>query len=130
MGSPLTVDRVTSPRRTVLLLLLSGCGFLGSTTGKRVQPGPSLTPSPIEVATPDAAASAAPSLARFYGQKLTWKRCRDTDECSTLTVPLDYAKPAGRTVTLSLLKVPARDAKRRVGSLIVDPGGPGGSGVD
>ena len=114
----------------VLALLLSGCGFLGSTTGKRVQPGPSLTPSPIEVATPDAAASAAPSLARFYGQKLTWKRCRDTDECSTLTVPLDYAKPAGRTVTLSLLKVPARDAKRRVGSLIVDPGGPGGSGVD
>jgi pimeloyl-ACP methyl ester carboxylesterase len=114
----------------VLALLLSGCGLLGSSGGKQAGPEPSLTPSPIGVATPDATASATPSLARFYDQKLTWKKCRGADECSTLTVPLDYAKPEGRTITLALLKIPARDPKRRIGSLVVNPGGPGVSGVD
>jgi pimeloyl-ACP methyl ester carboxylesterase len=125
---------VTSPRRTVVLLavlalLLSGCGLLGS-SDDAPRSEPTLTPSPIGSTGPDATASAEPSLARFYDQKLTWKKCREGDECSTLTVPLDYAKPDGRTIKLSVLRVPARDRKGRVGSLVVNPGGPGGSGID
>ena len=126
---------MTSSRRIVVLLavlamVLSGCGFLGASDGKQSGSEPTLTPSPIDSTGPEATASAEPSLARFYDQKLTWKKCRDTDECSTLTVPLDYAKPGGRTIKLALLRVPAQDRKRRVGSLIVNPGGPGGSGVE
>ncbi|CAN5648889.1 alpha/beta hydrolase [soil metagenome] len=122
---------MTSPRRAVVLLaalalLVSGC----SSSEKKLEPQATLTPSPIGSSAPDASASAAPSLARFYDQKLTWKKCRDTDECSTLTVPLDYAEPDGRAIQLALIKVPAGDGKRRVGSLVVNPGGPGGSGVD
>jgi pimeloyl-ACP methyl ester carboxylesterase len=126
---------VTSPRRTavllaVLCLVLSGCGFLDSSDPKSSAPRATLTPSPFESDGPDASATPQPSLARFYDQELTWRKCRETDRCATLTVPLDYAKPEGRAIELSVLKVPARDAKRRVGSLIVNPGGPGGSGVE
>jgi pimeloyl-ACP methyl ester carboxylesterase len=89
-----------------------------------------LTPSPIGSSSPEASVTPEPSLSRFYDQRLTWKKCRDTDECSRLTVPLDYAHPDGRTIRLSLLKMPARDARHRIGSLVVNPGGPGASGVD
>jgi pimeloyl-ACP methyl ester carboxylesterase len=45
-------------------------------------------------------------------------------------VPLDYAAPEAATIDLALVKVPARRASARLGSLVVNPGGPGGSGVD
>ncbi len=67
-----------------------------------------------------------PKLAQFYDQTLAWEPCGNGNECTELTVPLDYAKPEGRTITLSVLKVPGDDP---IGSLVVNPGGPGGSGV-
>jgi pimeloyl-ACP methyl ester carboxylesterase len=69
-----------------------------------------------------------PALKRFYAQKLDWHGC-GRDQCAILTVPLNYAKPAGKTLDLAVLKVPAEDRSRRIGSLVVNPGGPGGSGV-
>ena len=68
-------------------------------------------------------------LATFYTQKLDWKKC-DSNECTTLTVPLDYAHPDGRTIKLAVLRAPATRRGERVGQLVVDPGGPGGSAVD
>ena len=47
-----------------------------------------------------------------------------------LTVPLDYDRPNGKTVKIAVLKVPAQDEDARIGSLVVNPGGPGGSGVE
>ena len=70
-----------------------------------------------------------PKLAKFYDQKLSWKSCASTRECARLTVPLDYADPSGETVSLAVLRVPAFDRKHRVGQLVVNPGGPGGSGT-
>ena len=69
------------------------------------------------------------TLATFYTQKLDWKKC-DSNECTTLTVPLDYAHPDGRTIKLAVLRAPATRRGERVGQLVVDPGGPGGSAVD
>jgi pimeloyl-ACP methyl ester carboxylesterase len=45
------------------------------------------------------------------------------------TVPLDYDKPRGATTEVALARVPASDPARRIGSVFVNPGGPGGSGV-
>ena len=45
-------------------------------------------------------------------------------------MPLDYDQPQGPTISLALVRVPAGDPARRIGSLFVNPGGPGGSGVD
>ncbi len=51
-------------------------------------------------------------------------------ECATMRVPLDYEEPDGDTIGISLIRLPAKDQKRRIGSLVFNFGGPGGSGVD
>lgn len=83
-------------------------------------------------------------LATFYGQSLTWGDCvpfartgddgeafrKATDaRCARLTVPLDYAAPTGPSISLGLLRMPAADPARRIGSLVINPGGPGASGL-
>ena len=51
-------------------------------------------------------------------------------ECATVPVPLDYDQPNGPTIQLSLVRLPAAGpASERVGSLFLNPGGPGGSGA-
>jgi pimeloyl-ACP methyl ester carboxylesterase len=50
-------------------------------------------------------------------------------ECATIAVPLDHDDPDGPTIDLALLRRPARDPDARVGSLVVNPGGPGASGL-
>ena len=45
-------------------------------------------------------------------------------------MPKDYADPAKGTLQLALLRLPATDRAQRIGSLLINPGGPGGSGVD
>jgi pimeloyl-ACP methyl ester carboxylesterase len=83
-------------------------------------------PAPSATAAPP---SFAPDLSRFYEQKLRWRSCGE-NQCTRLTVPLDYAQPEGKAITLAVLRVPATDRGRRVGQLVVNPGGPGASGVD
>jgi pimeloyl-ACP methyl ester carboxylesterase len=61
--------------------------------------------------------------------KLRWYSCYGWAQCATAKVPLDYDRPHGKQVTLALLRVKARDQKNKIGSLFVNPGGPGGSSV-
>lgn len=65
---------------------------------------------------------------------LAWGPCEQVAtsagfECATMPVPLDYAKPEGETVGIALIRLPAEDRQRRIGSLVFNFGGPGGSGV-
>ncbi|MFA1546722.1 alpha/beta hydrolase [Actinomadura chokoriensis] len=69
-------------------------------------------------------------LESFYGQKLSWKGCDKGFECATVQVPLNYAEPSGDKVGISVIRLRAEDGSRRIGSLLTNPGGPGGSGVD
>ena len=65
--------------------------------------------------------------------KVAWSPChRDLGpfECGTAQVPLDYNGPDGGTVSIAVDRLPASDPARRIGSLFVNPGGPGGSGFD
>jgi pimeloyl-ACP methyl ester carboxylesterase len=81
--------------------------------------------------TGSAGGRAAPvpaGLKPFYDQKLDWQDCSDF-QCSRLTVPVDYAHPGGKTIQLAVLKAPAT-GDGRLGSLVVNPGGPGASGVE
>jgi pimeloyl-ACP methyl ester carboxylesterase len=113
----------------VLALLVSGCGVFGSSSADDDEPAsPTPSPKPVDSTTP--APSPAADLARYYGQRLDWSACRGQDQCADLRVPLDYAEPTGRAITISVLKVPATDKGDRLGSMVINPGGPGGSGVD
>lgn len=67
-------------------------------------------------------------LEEFYGQQIPWQACGDND-CGTLTVPVDYADPTGDTVDLNLQRARALDEDNLVGSVVVNPGGPGAPGV-
>ncbi|MDN5796277.1 MAG: alpha/beta hydrolase, partial [Intrasporangium sp.] len=71
------------------------------------------------------------ALDRFYTQTVAWSSCGDSSShlCATVLVPVDYAKPSGDTFRLALRKVPATDPSKRVGSMLINPGGPGGSGL-
>ena len=59
---------------------------------------------------------------------LSWTDCGGGFQCAKLAVPLDYADPDGERLTLSLIRQPAKGKK--IGSLLTNPGGPGGSGVE
>ncbi|MFJ2590636.1 hypothetical protein [Streptomyces sp. NPDC087538] len=91
-----------------------------------------------------AAADAAPAagLGRYYQQRPHWHRCAQgaDDEtgraldtagarCADVTVPLDYGKPHGRTITVAISRLKATDTRHRIGSLLINPGGPGGPGL-
>ena len=77
-----------------------------------------------------AAATAPSTLAGYYAQRLDWQPCDDGFECARLLVPFDYARPAGRRFSLPVIKLAAAEPSRRIGALVVNPGGPGGSGVE
>ena len=61
---------------------------------------------------------------------LTWSDCEGGFECAAADVPLDYREPQGRTITLAVVRKKAADPAKRKGTLFLQPGGPGGSGVD
>ncbi|MBB4934722.1 pimeloyl-ACP methyl ester carboxylesterase [Lipingzhangella halophila] len=69
------------------------------------------------------------ALREFYQQEVTWQECGEGFECATYQVPLDYAEPDGERLDIAVRRLPAA-AEDAVGSLVVNPGGPGGSGVD
>ncbi len=60
---------------------------------------------------------------------ITWTGCGSGLDCAELSVPLDYDDPDGEQITIALARRPAEDPDARVGSLLVNPGGPGGSGL-
>lgn len=89
-----------------------------------------LPPTPSSTSTPtneDVSAALKP----FYWQVLDWSSCGTaTDmQCTTATAPLDWSDPARDSIELALVRQPATSADR-LGSLLINPGGPGGSGYD
>jgi pimeloyl-ACP methyl ester carboxylesterase len=98
----------------VLALVATGCSF-GSA---------SIAPIP----QPSAAAPVPADLTGFYDQQVRWTGCGDGAQCTSITVPLDYDHPTAATTRLAIAKVPATGES--LGSLFVNPGGPGGSGFD
>jgi len=59
-----------------------------------------------------------------------WSDCGSGFECGQLLVPRDYAVAGGPSLIISVIRLPALDRAHRIGSLVVNPGGPGASGVD
>lgn len=86
-------------------------------------PAPSAEPSP-------AADTPAPlGTGGAAAPQLNWTRCRGGYECATAPVPLSYREPGGAKLGLSVIRLPATDPAHRLGSLVINFGGPGADGI-
>lgn len=98
----------------VVGLVLSGC-TAGPETGAVTAP-------------PEVIGDVPENLQEFYSQEVTWAECEDELACATVKVPLDYSDPDRASVDIAAIRLDASgDAQ---GSLLVNPGGPGGSGYN
>ncbi|MFJ9690699.1 alpha/beta hydrolase [Kitasatospora sp. NPDC101183] len=92
----------------------------------------------VAAALPAQAADGPQGLDRYHHQPLAWHGCaqgpQDADgtaldqagaRCTEVTVPVDYGDPGGRTVTLALSRIKATDTRHRIGTLLLNDGGPG-----
>ena len=75
-------------------------------------------------------AHAAPTLSTYTSQVLKWRDCGGGLFCTTFKVPMDYTTIDANSFTLHVVKHPATNPSKKIGSLFVNPGGPGGSAVD
>ncbi|MFF3250214.1 alpha/beta hydrolase [Actinacidiphila glaucinigra] len=111
-------------------LMLSACTTGGSTRSAAASsPAGSLGGPPPS----GAAADSYGDLRSYYEQRLSWRECKDMPgmQCATMKVPLDYAHPSAATdLKLAVARKRAGDGGKRLGTLLVNPGGPGGSAID
>ena len=99
-----------------VVLPLSGCvsWFLPPTASSTSTPTDESVPAELEP---------------FYKQVLEWTACGEGLQCSTAKAPMDWSEPGADTIELALVRQPATSGNR-LGSLLINPGGPGGSGFD
>ncbi|MFI6726442.1 alpha/beta hydrolase [Streptomyces sp. R-74717] len=95
-------------------------------------------PSPGRSSTPSGQPGMPELPATLTSQRPDWNSCKAPAGgsapggdwlCATVKVPLDYAKPDGDTIGIALIRKKARDEGRRLGAMLFNFGGPGGSGV-
>ncbi len=101
-----------------LLLLAGGCseddGGITITTGMPIQVAPKTTaPRTTEAPDTDEVAEFTPTLSEW------------SEGMATLTVPLDHSDPGGATIEVPVARAEATDPGRRIGALLINPGGPG-----
>ncbi|MFC7219818.1 alpha/beta hydrolase [Streptomyces polyrhachis] len=122
-----------------------------TTTARRLAAGAAVVVLAVTAAacggSPDSPAGRGPTTTRaesalHSAAALDWKRCEPapsqeaqgagslTWECATLPVPLDHARPDGEKIGIALIRTRAADPAHRIGSLVFNFGGPGGSGVE
>ena len=82
----------------------------------------------LDVTTPQAAAFE--NLKQYQDQKLEWSDCNDYFQCTYLKVPIDYTNLTTGTFEIAVVKYQALKPKQRLGAIVINPGGPGASGVD
>ncbi|HET6825233.1 MAG TPA: alpha/beta hydrolase [Amnibacterium sp.] len=106
--------------RTALAAVLAAAAL--ALSGCTASPLPTVTSTPLPVGSAQAA------VRPYYGQRLVWKDCGGGFRCTTAVAPLDWAHPDGPRIHLALTQHPA--SGHRLGTLFINPGGPGVSGVD
>jgi pimeloyl-ACP methyl ester carboxylesterase len=129
----------------VAIVVLAGCGAAqdvldagAPTSPATPSPAPATPETPDEPSTPSSPSSLpagfgkgppGSGLQRFYDQQVTWSSC-EGGECASFWVPLDYHDPDGPAITIKAERHPATDPAQRRGSLLINPGGPGESGIE
>ncbi len=113
LARPITAAIITA-------LAVAAC----SADNTEVGPQPASSPSPTATA-----ATPVTDASGVYDQTLEWRDCGGL-ECATVQVPLDWSDPYSETIEIALNRHTAREPDARIGSLLINPGGPGMSGLD
>ena len=105
----------------VVAIFLAGCGVNGnSATGS----------THAETRLPSANAVTTTTEPPLPVAPISWGACGSDLQCGSVTVPLDYSHPDGATIQIAVERHPAEVSAQRIGSLVINPGGPGGSGIN
>ena len=120
------------------------CSVPGGKTGTGT--GGSASAAPPSAAPAGPSGPTVPGMQKYYSQKLSWGSCASFSpsledkatfsdpksgfECARLQVPVDYTQPDGDVAQLAVLRKKATDQAHRIGSLVINPGGPGASGTE
>ncbi|MFB6894631.1 alpha/beta fold hydrolase [Kitasatospora sp. NPDC056327] len=139
---PARPARSSTARRTAAagLALAAALGTVAAATGP-AQAAPADPASAAEAFGGGPATAGVPrDLLRFHQQRLDWRSCvqgpadqvgaeleKAGAACADVTVPLDYRDPRGRTITVAVSRIRATSARDRIGSLLLNDGGPGGA---
>ncbi len=107
-----------------LAVTLASCTLFGGGNG-----GSGAATSGARAADQSIVDAAPAELRSFYSQQVDWKPCEEgVFQCAKIKVPLDYGKPDGDRIEIAAIKLATKGDKK--GTLLVNPGGPGGSGYD
>jgi pimeloyl-ACP methyl ester carboxylesterase len=104
--------------------LLAACSTSG---GNEAAKNPTTTPSPSSSSDGEGTTT-KPSEAE--ARSIDWSDCGGGFECGTIALPLDYTKPDGKTIDVAVTRHRADNPDERIGALFLNPGGPGGSGIE
>lgn len=107
----------------VSVLLLGACASQGST----------VTEVTSNTVAPDTSSPENPGTGTDTDEDVEvpvyeWNDCGNDLQCAYVDVPLDYSDPTSETISIFMTRHPATDSSRRIGSLLVNPGGPGFGG--
>ncbi len=103
----------------VVALLLAGCGLTGTTD-----------PPARAALTTTTTTTTTTTQPPLPVSPIAWTPCHGDLQCGTLIVPLDYGRPQGATIGIAVERHLADVPADRIGSLVINPGGPGVSGID
>lgn len=105
-----------------LLVLAGGCGALSR--------GSSDVRHERSTSTSGTVATTTTTEPPLPVTPVQWSACGSGLQCGSVTVPLDYSHPQGATIQIAVERHPAEVPSQRIGSLVINPGGPGGSGIN
>ncbi|HUO48669.1 MAG TPA: alpha/beta fold hydrolase, partial [Acidimicrobiales bacterium] len=104
----------------VLALAAAGCS-VGTAASGGARATPPTTTAPATTTTTQAPLPVVP---------VAWSPCNGGLQCGTVAVPVNYADPTAGILHLAVARRPASDPAQRIGSIVINPGGPGASGID
>jgi len=119
----------------VAVAMLAACSSSGVRVAKSDNHPPDTTTP--DTTTPDTSPDTSPDTTVEVGpvsiDPVEWNDCADYPapwQCGRIDVPLDYRDAAGEQLSIAMIRLPAAEPSKRIGSLLLNPGGPGGSGID
>ena len=119
--------RRTLAALVVMATLLAACSTSG---GNEAAKEPTTTASSDAPTTNGDGKTPTTKAPEADARTIDWSDCGGGFQCGTMALPLDYSKPDGETIDVAVTRHPADDPDERIGALFLNPGGPGGSGID